>query len=65
VGSTKDLFPGTYYLTAIDERHRREYARVPLLRMSEEVSVKQSVSLAVVNGECDEKVVNYCMRCAT
>ena len=25
-----DLFPGTWYLTRVDEKHRREYARRPL-----------------------------------
>lgn len=26
----EDLFPGTWYLTRVDEKHRREYARTPL-----------------------------------
>nr|AFK11330.1 hydroxymethylglutaryl-CoA synthase 1 [Callorhinchus milii] len=26
----EDLFPGTWYLTQVDEKHRREYARRPL-----------------------------------
>lgn len=26
-GSADDLFPGTWYLTRVDEKHRREYAR--------------------------------------
>jgi hydroxymethylglutaryl-CoA synthase len=29
VGSTEQLFPGTWYLVGIDEKHRRQYARVP------------------------------------
>jgi hydroxymethylglutaryl-CoA synthase len=29
VGSTEQLFPGTWYLVSIDEKHRRQYARVP------------------------------------
>ncbi|XP_042251722.1 hydroxymethylglutaryl-CoA synthase, cytoplasmic isoform X2 [Thunnus maccoyii] len=29
-GSVEDLFPGTWYLTRVDEKHRREYARRPL-----------------------------------
>ncbi|XP_061657603.1 hydroxymethylglutaryl-CoA synthase, cytoplasmic isoform X2 [Syngnathoides biaculeatus] len=29
-GSVEDLFPGTWYLTHVDEKHRREYARRPL-----------------------------------
>lgn len=28
--SVEDLFPGTWYLTRVDEKHRREYARKPL-----------------------------------
>lgn len=29
-GPVDDLFPGTWYLTRVDEKHRREYARSPL-----------------------------------
>uniref|UniRef100_A0A3P9JRU4 Hydroxymethylglutaryl-CoA synthase n=1 Tax=Oryzias latipes TaxID=8090 RepID=A0A3P9JRU4_ORYLA len=29
-GSVDDLFPGTWYLTRVDEKHRREYSRRPL-----------------------------------
>ncbi|KAF7648266.1 hypothetical protein LDENG_00159610 [Lucifuga dentata] len=28
-GSVEDLFPGTWFLTRVDEKHRREYARRP------------------------------------
>lgn len=28
-GSTEALFPGTYYLDAVDALHRRSYARTP------------------------------------
>lgn len=30
VGPTSNLFPGTWYLTEVDEMHRRKYERVPL-----------------------------------
>ncbi|KAK2179655.1 hypothetical protein NP493_478g03006 [Ridgeia piscesae] len=30
VGSTEDMFPGTWYITHIDEMHRRTYERNPL-----------------------------------
>ncbi|XP_038056186.1 hydroxymethylglutaryl-CoA synthase 1-like [Patiria miniata] len=30
VGSVDDLFPGTWYLTFVDEMHRRKYSRKPL-----------------------------------
>ena len=30
VGSTEDIFPGTWYVTHIDEMHRRAYERKPL-----------------------------------
>jgi len=30
VGSTTTLFPGTWYLTEVDDKHRRKYERVPL-----------------------------------
>lgn len=29
VGSSVDLFPGTFYLTAVDDKHRRSYSQVP------------------------------------
>ena len=29
VGDRKELFPGTYYLTSVDEKHRRTYERLP------------------------------------
>lgn len=29
-GSLSDLFPGTFYLTNVDEKHRRTYERVPV-----------------------------------
>ncbi|CAN8004119.1 unnamed protein product [Ixodes hexagonus] len=31
VGPLDELFPGTWYLTAVDEMHRRSYKRLPLL----------------------------------
>ncbi|GCB75457.1 hypothetical protein scyTo_0019011, partial [Scyliorhinus torazame] len=30
-GAVEDLFPGTWYLTHVDEKHRRDYARRPIL----------------------------------
>ncbi|XP_019634532.1 PREDICTED: hydroxymethylglutaryl-CoA synthase, cytoplasmic-like [Branchiostoma belcheri] len=30
VGSVEDLFPGTWYLTHVDEMHRRQYSRTPV-----------------------------------
>lgn len=29
-GSQADLFPGTWYLTRVDAKYRREYARKPI-----------------------------------
>ncbi|XP_067838494.1 hydroxymethylglutaryl-CoA synthase, cytoplasmic isoform X2 [Heptranchias perlo] len=29
--AVEDLFPGTWYLTSVDEKHRRKYARRPIL----------------------------------
>lgn len=29
-GVVEDLFPGTWYLIRVDDKHRREYARRPL-----------------------------------
>lgn len=29
-GSQADLFPGTWYLTRVDSKYRREYARKPI-----------------------------------
>lgn len=34
-GSADDLFPGTWYLTRVDDKFRREYARRPLDLASE------------------------------
>ena len=34
VGSTEDLFPGTYYITNVDDKHRRTYVRTPLVSKS-------------------------------
>lgn len=32
VGSTEQLFPGTWFLASIDEKHRRQYTRVPPIK---------------------------------
>lgn len=29
-GSPEDLFPGTWYLTRVDDKYRREYTRKPI-----------------------------------
>ena len=34
VGSIDRLFPGTWYLTRVDEMHRRQYERRPLVGVS-------------------------------
>lgn len=34
VGDPAQLFPGTYYLTGVDEKHRRSYVRVPQVQAS-------------------------------
>ncbi|KAK2164115.1 hypothetical protein LSH36_68g01018 [Paralvinella palmiformis] len=34
VGSVDNLFPGTWYLTHIDEMHRRKYERKPMMTLS-------------------------------
>ncbi len=31
VGTPAELFPGTYFLTGIDDKHRRGYERTPLV----------------------------------
>lgn len=47
VGSTDHLFPGTWYLTDIDDKHRRRYERKPpkmvQLTHSESLSVRNEV----------------------
>lgn len=30
VGDASSLFPGTWFLTEVDDKHRRKYERVPL-----------------------------------
>ena len=44
VASLDTLFPGTWYLTSVDEMHRRKYEQLPLadLPSGEEVSVVNS-----------------------
>ncbi|XP_067134383.1 hydroxymethylglutaryl-CoA synthase 1-like [Centruroides vittatus] len=33
-GNIEDLFPGTWYLTHVDEMHRRQYERKPLIELN-------------------------------
>lgn len=40
VGPLSDLAPGTYYLTAVDDKHRRSYARVETGGTKEPFSLK-------------------------
>lgn len=42
VGDTSNMFPGTYYLQSIDEKHRRSYERKPK---------KQVVTQNLTNGQ--------------
>jgi hydroxymethylglutaryl-CoA synthase len=42
--STLALFPGTWYLERIDEKHRRQYDRTPLALESNGERVKTSVA---------------------
>ena len=34
MGSVENLFPGTWYLTHVDEMHRRKYERKPMVDIS-------------------------------
>lgn len=44
-GSVADLFPGTFYLTHVDNKFRRSYERKP-----------QSIEVAIMNGDSNGKV---------
>lgn len=50
-GSADDLFPGTWYLTRVDDKFRREYARRPLDLPSDPECVHSS-SAAEVRDTC-------------
>lgn len=52
VGDPAQLFPGTYYLTAVDERHRRSYARVPQqpTGIDKTVQLKSPLAQSLANG---------------
>ena len=51
VGDLADLWPGTYYLTSVDDRHRRTYARVAGKASSGDISLKSPArELVGVNG---------------
>ena len=55
VGSTEHLFPGTWYLIDVDNKHRRKYERKPpklhLLAHPEASVVRNEVSI-IVSHSC-------------
>ncbi|XP_068236177.1 hydroxymethylglutaryl-CoA synthase 1 [Palaemon carinicauda] len=51
VGKVESLFPGTWYLTQIDEAHRRQYKRRPLISINNASSVSSSSSNLVKESE--------------
>lgn len=51
-GSADDLSPGTWYLTRVDDKHRREYARRPLdLHLPAESDLVRSNNTAEVTQQ--------------
>lgn len=44
VGSVDTLFPGTWYLTKVDDMHRRQYERSPLTPTHPAMEVDGAVS---------------------
>lgn len=50
VGDVEKLWPGTYYLTIVDDKHRRTYARVADEALSNGVSLKSPAREVCVNG---------------
>ena len=51
VCSPAELFPGTYYLTLVDEKHRRTYERMPLEASAKVFTTLQSpLGEATANG---------------
>ena len=53
VGDPTQLFPGTYYLTGVDEKHRRSYARVPPQQSGssgKEAQLRSPLAQTLANG---------------
>lgn len=50
VGDITGLYPGTYYLTNIDEKYRRKYARVPPKPTKSQCKLLPPIRLCVSNG---------------
>lgn len=48
VGDPTQLFPGTYYLTGVDEKHRRSYVRVPPAQSTTKGEVQLKSPLAQI-----------------
>lgn len=45
-GPLEDLLPGTFYLTKIDEKWRREYSKVPCVRKAVKVMKSPMISFS-------------------
>ena len=52
VSSTDDLFPGTYYLTMVDDKYRRTYSRVSPTAIASPPAPLVAPARAVNNGTC-------------
>jgi hydroxymethylglutaryl-CoA synthase len=50
VGDVENLWPGTYYLATVDDKHRRTYARVADETLSNGVSLKSPAREVCANG---------------
>lgn len=57
-GIVEDLFPGTWYLIRVDDKHRREYARRPL---ANDLSVEPELVHTSATTEVQGKLtLGYC-----
>ena len=52
VSSTDDLFPGTYYLTMVDDKYRRTYGRVSPTPVTSLPAPLLAPARVVDNGTC-------------
>ena len=50
VGSTAELFPGTYYLKGVDEKYRRSYERVAVGEREVFPTLQSPLRESVANG---------------
>ena len=58
VGDPAQLFPGTYYLTGVDEKHRRSYVRVPPAQSTADKGKGQGIQLKSPLAQAQQTLSN-------